>query len=228
MQKAPILVASQFCKKEENRKFLFNLGVNDFLTKPFSDFDLQHKLNKFRKDYYLQKEFEEIGIAADTDRLTGLANRRKMDEFLEAMITIFPEDKKPFSIIIADIDHFKHYNDTHGHQLGDVVLSTVASILKKCVRRGDLVSRYGGEEFVIILPNCSKRNAIKIGNKLRLTIADETIPFQNQQPLGNLTCTFGVASFPRDAESKESLLKKADEYLYKGKSVGRNKLISSN
>ena len=228
LQKAPILAVSRFCKKEDNRKFLFNLGVSDFLKKPFSDFDLQHKLNKFRKDYYLQKEFEQIGIAADTDRLTGLANRRKMDEFLEAMITIFPEDKNPFSIIIADIDNFKHYNDTHGHQLGDVVLSTVASILRNGVRRGDLVSRFGGEEFVIILPNCLNENAIKIGEKLRLAVACEKIPFQEQQPLGNLTCTFGVATFPKDADNKEKLLKKADEYLYKGKSDGRNKLVSSN
>jgi len=226
-QMTQILVVSQFCKKEDNRKFLFKLGVNDFLTKPFSDFDLQLKFSKFRKDYYLQKEFEQIGIEADTDRLTGLANRRKMDEFLEAMIIIFSEDKKPFSIIIVDVDFFKHYNDTHGHQLGDVVLTSVASILKKGVRRGDLVSRYGGDEFVIILPNCSKSDAIKIGNKLRKSIANEKIQFQDQQPLGNLTCTFGVSNFPHDANNKEKLLKKADKFLYKGKSDGRNKLVSS-
>ncbi len=227
VQKKPILVISKYCKKEENRKFLAELGVTDFLIKPFSNFDLNHKLIKFRKDHYLQKELEQVEIEADTDRLTGLANRRKMDEFLEALFTIFSEDKQSFSIIIADIDHFKHYNDTNGHQLGDNVLSIVASILKKQIRRGDLAARYGGEEFVVILPNCTKDNAIKIGNKLRLAIANKKIPFQEKQPLGNLTCTLGVATFPKDALSKDLLIKKADKCLYLGKTSGRNKLVAN-
>jgi len=228
IQKTPILVISKFCINEENRKFLSHLGVSDFLKKPFSDFDLNHKLTKFRKDHYLQKELEQVEIEADTDRLTGLANRRKLDEFLEALVTISSEENQPFSIIIADIDNFKYYNDTNGHQFGDHVLSIVGSIFKKQIRRGDLAARYGGEEFVIILPNCSKENAICIGNKLRLAIAHEEIPFQDKQPLGNLTCTFGVATFPNDGLSKDLLLKKADKYLYIGKSSGRNKLIFNN
>ena len=199
----------------------------DFLNKPFADFDLQHVLTKFRKDHYRQKELEQVVINADTDKLTGLANRRRMDEFLNALVTLFPEEKRPFSLIIADVDHFKHYNDTHGHQMGDVVLATVASIFKNRIRRGDLAARFGGEEFVVILPNCAKDNAIKIGNKLRLAIVDEIIPFQEQQPMGNLTCTFGVATFPDDANSKELLLKKADECLYDGKESGRNKVVAA-
>ena len=225
-QNSPILVVSKYCKKEENRKFLSNLGVTDFLEKPFTDFDLDHKIIKFRKDHFRQKEIELIEIEADTDRLTGLANRRKMDEFLEALFTIFIENNRPFSIIIADIDNFKHYNDTNGHQLGDDVLSSVASIFKNKIRRGDLAARYGGEEFVIILPNCSKENANKIGNKLRKEIAQEKFPFQEKQPSGNLTCSFGLATFPQDAKTKELLLKKADECLYLAKSAGKNKLIA--
>jgi diguanylate cyclase (GGDEF)-like protein len=224
---APMLVISQYCKKEENRQFLAELGVTDFLLKPLSAFDLQHMLNKFRKDHYRQQELEQVEIAADTDRLTGLANRRRMDEFLEAMLTLFPEEKQSFSLIIADVDHFKHYNDAHGHQLGDVVLASVAAIFKNSIRRGDLAARYGGEEFVVILPNCEKDNAMLIANKMRETIAVEKFPYQQQQPLGNLTCTFGVATFPEDADTKELLLKKADDCLYKGKAGGRNKVLSA-
>ena len=224
---APMLVISQYCKKAENRQLLAELGVTDFLAKPFSDFDLQHVIARFRKDHFLQKELERVEIAADTDRLTGLANRRRLDEFLEAMLTLFPEEKQPFSFIIADVDHFKHYNDTHGHQMGDVVLASVASVFKKRVRRGDLAARFGGEEFVVILPNCGKKNAILIGEKLRRAIADEKIPYQEQQPLGNLTCTFGVATFPEDADTKELLMKKADDCLYDGKESGRNKVVSA-
>ena len=224
---APIIVISRFCRKEDNRIFLSGLGVTDFLIKPFSEFDLQHLLNKFRNEHYLHKELEQVLIEADTDKLTGLANRRSLDEFLDALVTIFPEENKSFSLIIADVDHFKYYNDTHGHQMGDLVLVRIASILKNSIRRGDLAARFGGEEFVVILPNCSKENAVLIGNKLRSAISDQNIQFQNQQPMGNLTCTFGVATYPDDADTKELLLKRADECLYDGKARGRNKVVAA-
>ena len=224
---APIIVISRFCRKEDNRIFLSGLGVTDFLIKPFSEFDLQHLLNKFKNEHYLHKELEQVLIEADTDKLTGLANRRSLDEFLDALVTIFPEENKSFSLIIADVDHFKYYNDTHGHQMGDLVLVSIASILKNSIRRGDLAARFGGEEFVIILPNCSKENAVLIANKLRSAISDQNIQFQNQQPMGNLTCTFGVATYPDDADTKELLLKRADERLYDGKSRGRNKVVAA-
>ena len=224
---APIMVISRFCRKEDNRIFLSGLGVTDFLIKPFSEFDLQHVLKKFRNDHYLHKELEQVLIEADTDKLTGLANRRSLDEFLDALVTIFPEENKSFSLIIADVDHFKYYNDTHGHQMGDLVLVSIASTLKNCIRRGDLAARFGGEEFVVILPNCSKENAVLIGNKLRSAISDQNIQFQNQQPMGNLTCTFGVATYPEDADTKELLLKRADECLYDGKARGRNKVVAA-
>ena len=224
---APIIVISRFCRKEDNRIFLSGLGVTDFLIKPFSEFDLKHVLKKFRNDHYLHKELEQVLIEADTDKLTGLANRRSLDEFLDALVTIFPEENKSFSLIIADVDHFKYYNDTHGHQMGDLVLVRIASILKNSIRRGDLAARFGGEEFVVILPNCSKENAVLIGNKLRSAISDQNIQFQNQQPMGNLTCTFGVATYPDDADTKELLLKRADECLYNGKARGRNKVVAA-
>ena len=224
---APIMVISRFCRKEENRIFLAELGVKDFLIKPFAEFDLQHALTKLRKDHYRQKELEQVVIEADTDKLTGLANRRRLDEFLDALVTLFPEEKQSFSLIMADVDHFKYYNDAHGHQMGDIVLATIASILKNRIRRGDLAARFGGEEFVVILPNCSKENAVLIGNKLRVAISDENIQFQEQQPMGNLTCTFGIATYPDDADTKELLLKKADECLYDGKASGRNKVIAT-
>ncbi len=219
---SPILIVSTFCKKEQNRRFLAELGVTDFLKKPFSNFDLKHIIAKIRKGYFLYKELEQIECVADTDKLTGLANRRRMDEFLEALVTIYSKGKKPFSIIISDVDNFKHYNDSHGHHMGDVVLVSIATIFKNTIRRGDLAVRFGGDEFVIILPNCGKKNALLIAEKILTEVENEIIPFQEHQPLGNLTCTFGVSSFPEDAETKEDLLKKADENLYVGKNRRRN------
>mgnify|MGYP003298732588 FL=1 len=224
---APIMVISRFCRKEDNRIFLARLGVTDFLNKPFAEFDLQHVLTKFRNDHYRQKELEQVVIEADTDKLTGLANRRRLDEFLDALVILFPEEKQSFSLIMADVDHFKYYNDAHGHQMGDIVLASIGSILKSRIRRGDLAARFGGEEFVVILPNCSKKNAVLIGNKLRDAISEENIQFQEQQPMGNITCTFGIATYPDDADTKELLLKKADECLYDGKSSGRNKVVAT-
>ena len=224
---APIMVISGFCRKEDNRIFLAKLGVTDFLIKPFAEFDLQHVLTKFRNDHYRQKELEQVVIEADTDKLTGLANRRRLDEFLDALVTLFPEEKKSFSLMMADVDHFKYYNDAHGHQMGDIVLSSISSILKSRIRRGDLAARFGGEEFVVILPNCSKENAVLIGNKLHQAISEENIQFQEQQPMGNITCTFGIATYPDDADTKELLLKKADECLYDGKASGRNKVVAA-
>ncbi len=224
---APIFVISKFCRKENNRIFLAGLGVKDFLIKPFAKFDLQHALTKFRNDHYLHKELEQILIEADTDKLTGLANRRRLEEFLDALVIIFLEENESFSLILADVDNFKYYNDTHGHQMGDIVLASIASILKKNIRRGDLAARFGGEEFVVLLPNCSKENAVLIANKLRTTISSENFQFQEQQPMGNLTCTFGIATYPDDANTKELLLKRADECLYDGKASGRNRVVAA-
>ena len=224
---ASIMVISRFCRKERNRIFLSGLGVKDFLIKPLAEFDLKHVLTKFRNDYFQQKELEQVLIEADTDKLTGLANRRKMDEFLDALVTLFPLEKKSFSLIMADVDHFKFYNDSHGHQMGDIVLISIASILKKSIRRGDLAARFGGEEFVVILPNCSKENALLIGEKLCSKISDEKIQLQEQQPMRRLTCTFGIATFPEDADTKELLLKRADDCLYDGKVSGRNKVVAA-
>ena len=223
----PMIVISRFCRNEDNRIFLARLGVTDFLNKPFAKFDLQHVLTKFRNDHYRQKELEQVVIEADTDKLTGLANRRRLDEFLDALVTLFPEEKQSFSLIMADVDHFKYYNDAHGHQMGDIVLASIGSILKSRIRRGDLAARFGGEEFVVILPNCSKENAVLIGNKLRVAISEENIQFKDQQPMGNITCTFGIATYPDDADTKELLLKKADECLYDGKASGRNKVVAA-
>jgi len=223
----PIMVISRFCRKEDNRIFLAKMGVADFLIKPFAKIDLQHVLTKFRNDHFRQKELEQVVIEADTDKLTGLANRRRLDEFLDALITLFPEEKQSFSLIMADVDHFKYYNDSQGHQMGDFVLSSIGSILKSRIRIGDLAARFGGEEFVVILPNCSKENAVLIGNKLRVAISEENIQFQEEQPMGNITCTFGIATYPDDADSKELLLKKADECLYDGKASGRNKVVAA-
>lgn len=224
---APILVIGDLCNEESTCEFLEKIGVSGFLAKPYSSFDLKHLLSGFKVAHYRERELERVEHAADTDRLTNLANRRRMDAFIEALVTLYPDEKNPFSFIISDVDNFKHYNDTHGHQMGDVVLSTVAGVFKHNVRRGDLAARFGGEEFVVILPKCGKDAAVKIAEKLRIAIEDEDVPYQDQQPTGNLTVTIGVATYPEDADTVDGLLKKADDCLYVGKESGRNKVVAA-
>ncbi len=223
----PIFVISSFCNDVMNREWLMKMGVDDVLAKPFSIFDLKHDIVKFRVWYYKQRELDTIEHDADTDRLTGLANRRRLDEFLEALETVYPESQQPFSLIISDVDNFKHYNDSHGHQMGDVVLAGISAIFSQNVRKGDLAARFGGEEFVMVLPNCTKDNAIKVAEKLRKAVEDEEFPFQDQQPTGNLTATLGVATFPDDASQIHLLLKRADDCLYRGKAAGRNVVVAA-
>ena len=226
-QARSIMIVSEFADDAENRRLLSQWGVSEFLAKPCPDFDFEHALNRQRVIHYRERELKRVEEAADTDRLTGLANRRRLDEFVEALVTLYPEERAPFSLIITDVDNFKHYNDTHGHQMGDVVLARIAGILKKRVRRGDLAARFGGEEFVVILPKCDSGNAMLIAEQLRSAVEEEDIPYQEQQPLGNLTATFGVATFPDDADDVEVLLKKADDCLYHGKEAGRNVVVSA-
>ena len=222
-----IMIVSDFAEDTENRRLLSQWGVSEFLAKPCPEFDFEHALNRQRVIHYRERELKRVEEAADTDRLTGLANRRRLDEFVEALVTLYPEERAPFSLVISDVDNFKHYNDTHGHQMGDVVLARISGILKNRVRRGDLAARFGGEEFVVILPKCGSENAMRIAEQLRVAVEEEDIPYQDQQPLGNLTATFGVATFPEDADDVETLLKKADDCLYKGKESGRNMVISA-
>ena len=222
-----IMIVSDFAEDTENRRLLSQWGVSEFLAKPCPEFDFEHALNRQRVIHYRERELKRVEEAADTDRLTGLANRRRLDEFVEALVTLYPEERAPFSLIISDVDNFKHYNDTHGHQMGDVVLARISGILKNRVRRGDLAARFGGEEFVVILPKCGSENAMRIAEQLRVAVEEEDIPYQDQQPLGNLTATFGVATFPEDADDVETLLKKADDCLYEGKESGRNVVISA-
>ena len=224
---AHIVVFSKSCHNPEDRELLIKMGVDDLLSKPCTRADLKHLVSKVQTWYYKNLELNEAETEAETDGLTGLANRRRLDQFLDALITVYPEEKKHFSLIITDIDNFKHYNDTNGHQMGDVVLKDVAALMVSKVRRGDLAARFGGEEFIVVLPDCGKARAMEVAEMLREAIEEATFPCEEQQPGGSLTTTLGVATFPLDATDLDTLLKKADDCLYEGKRQGKNIVISA-
>ena len=224
----PILSVSGLYEDFAERTLAVERGVSDFLAKPYSIFDLRFKiktlLQSHRREESLFLNMDQAQKQATTDGLTHLANRKHFDNFLETQIEYSRQTHKTCSLIMLDVDNFKHYNDTNGHQLGDEVLKGVARVLATSVRSSDLAARYGGEEFVVVLPETKKQMAAVIAEKMRRTIQETDFPKGADQPLGYLSASFGVASFPEDGASGEEILKAADDCLYRAKENGRNRV----
>jgi len=168
-----------------------------------------------REDITDKKRIEELSI---TDRLTKLYNRLKLDELLSLHVSMAVRHETPFSTIMLDIDKFKSVNDTYGHQVGDTLLQEIAEVLKFNLRREDFVGRWGGEEFLILLPSTTLDGAVLLAEKLRMAI--EGYAFTT---VGNRTSSFGVASFKYGDDTK-TIVGRADEALYRAKANGRNRV----
>jgi two-component system, cell cycle response regulator len=159
---------------------------------------------------------EEIYLLATTDYLTGIANRREFTTILEREVSRIKRYGKPFSLTMYDVDYFKRVNDAFGHNVGDCVLQSVTKLVKESIRGADVMGRWGGEEFMVLLPETDMYAARKASEKMRLAIAGHCF-----DTVGNLTASFGIAAFePQD--DLNSLLKRVDDALYRAKSKGRN------
>ena len=183
------------------------------------------KESGFQKDRLIQelkKLQKDLEVSAMTDPLTGLYNRRVVQEKLEYEKIRFERSRNPFSLILADIDHFKRINDTHGHLVGDQVLVHIAAILKKIARKQDVICRWGGEEFIIFLPETHLEGGIVLANKLRMGI--ESQPLVHNGDAIAATMSFGISTYNNDRVSLENCIKEADECLYQAKQKGRNSI----
>lgn len=160
---------------------------------------------------------------ARKDPLTGLFTHRAFEEKLDEEILVSARTKKPLSLIIFDIDHFKHVNDTYGHQAGDDVLKKIASAALSNVREFDFVARYGGEEFAVIMPQTSKNEAVKISASIREAV--KSLYFESDGKSFKITISMGVAEFPSEATSKNQIIRVSDERLYRAKRDGRDRII---
>ncbi|MBI5418344.1 diguanylate cyclase [Candidatus Poribacteria bacterium] len=169
----------------------------------------------------LYKKTQELAI---TDGLTKLFNHRFFQEQLEKELHRTERYGHYLSLIMIDIDHFKHFNDQYGHQSGDLVLKEVANILKSNLRTVETVARYGGEEFIIILPETPIDSAITVAERLREKIEENKFSIKEKYPEERITISLGVASFPDDAKEKGKLIAKADGFLYQAKEKGRNRV----
>jgi diguanylate cyclase (GGDEF)-like protein len=173
-------------------------------------------------------ELRRLRELASIDELTGLANRRQFGVAIELEVQRARRYDRPMSLVLLDLDHFKTYNDTCGHQAGDRALAKVGELLRTTFREVDVVARYGGEEFAVILPETSARSAQSPPNpfpsleRLRKRIEETEFPGAEKLPGGKLTISGGVACFPDDAGTVEDLIREADRSLYASKAKGRN------
>lgn len=207
------------------------LGVNDYVVRPVdpNEFVARLKTQVRRKAYHdgLRSNVAESIELAVTDGLTGLHNRRYLDTHLETLVERAHKRGRALSLLITDIDHFKAVNDTHGHDGGDEVLREFARRLRNQVRGMDLVCRYGGEEFVIVMPDTPALMAAEIAERLRFDIADTPFGLGEGGMEIAVTASLGVATLDSDAgETAATLIKKADTALYEAKAGGRNRVVA--
>lgn len=208
---------------EEDEIYGFTLGAVDYITKPFSEVIVRARVGMHAE---LRRHRAFLESISYLDDLTGIANRRKFNEFLTHSWRLANRENLPISIILIDIDHFKQYNDHYGHLQGDDCLVMIATSLAEVVaRETDLVARYGGEEFACILPNTDFEGAWALAELLRLAIMELQIPHAYPVDGSSLSISLGVATMIPDGNTDcRALTNAADEALYRSKESGRNKV----
>jgi diguanylate cyclase (GGDEF)-like protein len=212
---------------EEAIEKAYDAGGVDYVTKPIKPKELsarvkiQLKLQRLIRD--LEKSKEELRFLASTDSLTKLYNRRFFSVHSERILNLARRDKSDLSIIMIDIDKFKGINDTHGHKVGDNAIVSLASTLKKFTRKSDLLCRFGGEEFLILLPETDIGGAIAMAEKIRKEVEKLQIDTKDGRK-AKLTVSIGVAQMNGENDSIEALIHRSDKALYEAKENGRNRV----
>jgi diguanylate cyclase (GGDEF)-like protein len=206
------------------------IGADGYYAYPFDVKELLANVRRliFQKlnFEYLRKSYEIAAAQACTDPMTGLYNRLHLWRIFDRELERAARYGRLCSAIMIDIDFFKNYNDMHGHLKGDEVLKKAAEIFRQNIRNTDISVRYGGEEFLIIMPETGKDLARLVGEKLRKAFEDCPFPHEETQPGGRLTVSVGIATFPEDAEDARTLVDKADNALYRAKKQGRNRVVT--
>ncbi|MEJ0025410.1 MAG: PleD family two-component system response regulator [Rhizomicrobium sp.] len=207
------------------------MGVNDYLTRPVDKNELVARVRtQLRKKRYSDRLRHNVQLSLEmaiTDQLTGLHNRRYMARHLDNLVSTAVRNGKPLSFLIMDIDFFKAVNDGHGHDIGDEVLKEFANRISANVRGIDLACRYGGEEFVVVMPDTEMSLAYTIAERLRKSI--ETTPIVISRAPGrlNITISIGIAGTQGAGDGAEALLHRADQALYSAKRNGRNRVVTA-
>jgi diguanylate cyclase (GGDEF)-like protein len=213
--------------RKENLIEGLDAGADDYLTKPFDPHELQVRLRAGKRIITLQAELiearESLRIQATHDPLTGVWNRRAILEILGKELARSERERTPVAVAIADLDHFKRINDTYGHEAGDTVLCEAVGRMRVLLRPYDAIGRYGGEEFLIVLPGCTAQDALRLAERLRLGLSQEEITMPGGGVI--VTSSMGIAASDTTAAPDATwLIRAADAALYRAKACGRNRI----
>lgn len=242
LQDIPVIIVTSLTEMEHLEK-AFNAGAIDYITKPINNTELlarirsalklKHEMDRRKARELalievtrkLEQAVEKLNQLSSLDGLTGVANRRRFDEYINLEWARSRRNNRPMSLILADIDYFKAYNDMYGHQAGDECLKAVARTLQGVLNRpGDLVCRYGGEEFAAVLPETDSNGAIMIANTMCARVEAMGI-IHESSPISNyITASLGVATILPTSGSAAELVSAADRALYEAKGGGRNRV----
>jgi len=205
------------------------IGVNDFLMRPIDQNELLARArSQVRKRRYTERLRDNVQMSIEmaiTDALTGLFNRRYMESHVATLVEQAAARSKPLTVMVLDIDYFKSINDNHGHDAGDDVLRDFALRIKRSIRGIDLACRYGGEEFVLVMPETDMAVAAMVAERLRRRIAAEPFSIQKGAKSVPVTISIGIAGLRDKDDTAASVLKRADQALYRAKRDGRNRVV---
>lgn len=208
-----------------------DLGVNDYLQRPIDPNELvARSLTQIRRKRYndrLRNSVQQTIELAVTDALTGLHNRRYLENHLKTLFNRAQVRGRPLTICITDIDRFKTVNDTYGHDAGDEVLREFAARIRSTVRGADLACRFGGEEFVVVMPDTNADTAALVAERLRSAVESKPFSLREAGASLSVTASLGIATITLEVDTPEQLLKQADRALYQAKSDGRNRVVAS-
>ena len=206
------------------------IGINDYLVRPVDKNELLARVRtQVRRKRYTERLRDNVQLSIEmaiTDVLTGLYNRRYMESHLATLVEQGAARGKPLAVLVLDIDFFKVVNDTYGHDAGDEVLREFSVRMRKSIRGIDLACRYGGEEFVIVMPETDMAVATTVAERLRRRVATEPFPIeQGKRPI-EVTISIGIAVLEAAQDNAASILKRADQALYRAKRDGRNRVVA--
>jgi diguanylate cyclase (GGDEF)-like protein len=224
----PIIMQTALETTEDKVEGL-DAGADDYITKPIDFAELEARVKSLLRIKALQEELaranESLLRMSQIDGLTGVDNRRHIEERLTEMYEHSARLNEPLAVVMCDVDHFKSVNDTYGHQAGDAVLRQVAEVLRDTAREIDRVGRYGGEEFLVLLPGAHVQDAVAFADRVRQAVADREFAYDGG--VVRRTLSAGVAAWPHpDVRHQEALVKCADDALYVAKESGRNRVVA--
>lgn len=223
----PIIVITGFATIELAVETM-KAGAADFITRPFNNDQIKITIRKVLETKRLKKlagEREFYKQLSNRDEMTGLANYRACHETLEKETERAKRYNRPLTIMMIDIDDFKCCNDTYGHLAGDTAMVQIAGLIKKQTRASDVATRYGGEEFMVILPETTIEEASAVAERIRESIARHQFLTEEGAPMASLSVTIGLSALPDHASTKKDLFRTADIALYKGKTSGKNQVV---